>query len=82
MIHPKPVPTKPAAQPAAAPVPQKKQIDTSSIKVGSVLRHKAFGVGEVTAMEGKYILVAFQDAEKRFLFPGAILQGFLSIETD
>ena len=82
VIHPKPVPTKPAAQPAAAPVPQKKQIDTSSIKVGSVLRHKAFGVGEVTAMEGKYILVAFQDAEKRFLFPGAILQGFLSIETD
>ena len=80
-VRPRPVLPKPVAQPTTAPTPQKKQIDTSSIQVGSILRHKAFGVGKVTAMEGKYILVAFQGAEKRFLFPGAILQGFLSIET-
>lgn len=66
-------------QPAAAPALQKKEIDTSGVKIGSALRHKAFGLGKVTAMEGKYILVAFQDNERRFLFPGAILQGFLNI---
>ena len=82
VAHPKPVPPKPTPQPVAASAPQKKQIDTSSVKVGSLLRHKAFGVGKVTAVEGKYILVVFQDTEKRFLFPGAIIQGFLSIETD
>ena len=82
VIRPQPVLPKPPKQTIATPPPQKKEIDTSNIKVGSVLRHKAFGLGKVTVMEGKYILVTFQDAEKRFLFPGAILQGFLSIETD
>ena len=80
-VCPKPVLPKPILQSAAAPAPQEKQIDTSCIKIGSVLRHKAFGAGKVTAMEEKYILVAFQGTEKRFLFPGAILQGFLSMET-
>ena len=79
-VCPKPVLPKPILQSATAPAPQEKQIDTSCIKIGSVLRHKAFGAGKVTAMEEKYILVAFQGTEKRFLFPGAIMQGFLSIE--
>ncbi len=80
-IRPTPTVPNPTVQPFAAPEPQKEQIDVNNVKVGSVLRHKAFGIGEVTAMEGKYILVTFQGTEKRFLFPGAILQGFLSIET-
>ena len=82
VISPEQTTSKPVVRKPITSVKSEKKIDTSTVKVGSRLRHKAFGIGEVTAMEGKYILVAFQDAEKRFLFPGAILQGFLSIETD
>ena len=81
VVQPKPIVPRSTTRPATVTTPQVKQIDTINIKVGSVLRHKAFGAGEVTAMEGKYILVAFQGTEKRFLFPGAIMQGFLSTET-
>ncbi len=66
-------------QPVAAPMPQKKQIDTSSIKVGSVLRHKAFGLGTVKELDGGRIIVTFDGNDKRFQFPGAVQQGFLSI---
>ena len=79
VIHPKPVPPKPAAQPAAAPAPQKKKIDTSSIQVGSVLRHKAFGLGTVRELDGGRMIVTFDGNDKRFQFPGAVQQGFLSI---
>lgn len=62
-----------------APTPQKKQIDASSIKIGSVLRHKAFGLGTVKELDGGRIIVTFDGNDKRFQFPGAIQQGFLSI---
>ncbi len=65
---------------AAAPTPQKKQIDTSSIKVGSILRHKAFGLGKVKELDGGRMIVTFDGNDKRFQFPGAILQGFLSAD--
>ena len=79
VIHPEPVPPKPAAQLAAAPALQKKQIDTSSIQVGSVLRHKAFGLGTVKELDGGRMIVTFDGNDKRFQFPGAVQQGFLSI---
>lgn len=54
-------------------------IDYSTIKIGSTLRHKAFGIGKVTQIGGGVIIVSFGNVEKKFPFPGAILQGFLSI---
>ena len=70
---------KPTAKLTIAPTPQKKQIDTSVIKVGSVLRHKAFGMGTVKALNEGRIIVTFDGIDKRFQFPGAVQQGFLSI---
>ena len=78
VIQSKPIIPKPTVQPAIAPKPQAKQIDTSDIKVGSVLRHKAFGLGAVKEIHGGIIIVTFDGIDKRFQFPGAILQGFLS----
>ena len=67
------------AQPQNAARPTPKQ-DTSAVKVGSKLTHKAFGTGVVTAMDGRYIMLDFGGFVKKFAFPAAILQGFLKIE--
>lgn len=78
-IHPQPVLPKPPKQTITTPPPQKKESDTSNIKVGSVLRHKAFGLGTVKELKGGRIIVTFDGVEKLFQFPGAVQQGFLSI---
>lgn len=78
-IHPQPVLPKPLKQTTTTPTPQKKEIDTSNIKVGSVLRHKAFGLGTVKELKGGRIIVTFDGIDKLFQFPGAVQQGFLSI---
>ena len=85
---PSPVAAKPAVsvKPAApapkvqpVPPPEPPPIDCSGVRAGSPLFHKAFGRGTVTRLEGGYVTVAFPDMEKKFLFPNAILQGFLTI---
>lgn len=78
-IHPRSVLPKPPKQTITTPPPQKKEIDTSNIKVGFVLRHKAFGLGTVKELKGGRIIVTFDGVEKLFQFPGAVQQGFLSI---
>ena len=78
-IHPQPVLPKPPKQTITTPPPQKKEIDTSNIKVGSVLRHKAFGLGTVKELKSGRIIVTFDGIDKLFQFPGAVQQGFLSI---
>lgn len=45
-----------------------KRIDTSGIKAGSTLRHKAFGLG----------IVSFEGSYKKFQFPDTILLGAVS----
>ena len=73
----KPRYTPPAPKPAeSAP---HKQVDLSRVMVGSQLRHKAFGMGTVKEIQGGLIVVVFGGTEKRFQFPGALLQGFLSL---
>ena len=79
VIQSKPIIPKPTVQPAITPKPQAKQIDTSGIKVGSVLRHKAFGLGTVKEINGGRAIVTFEGVDKLFPFPGAVQQGFLSI---
>lgn len=57
----------------------KKEVDLSLVKVGCRLRHKAFGMGVVNRIDHGVIVVAFGNAEKKFPFPGALLEGFLSL---
>ena len=57
----------------------KKEVDLSLVKVGCRLRHKAFGIGVVNRIDHGVIAVAFGNAEKKFPFPGALLDGFLSL---
>lgn len=67
---PVPKPAEPASQ---------KQVDLSRVVVGSQLRHKAFGMGTVKEIQGGLMIVLFGETEKKFQFPGALLQGFLSL---
>ena len=73
----KPSYTLPVPKPAE-PTPHK-QVDLSRVVVGGQLRHKAFGMGTVKEIQGGLIVVLFGGTEKKFQFPGAILQGFLSL---
>ena len=66
----------------AAPVENKPtiQIDTSKVKAGTIVKHKAFGLGQVKGIDGNYIIVTFSGIDRRFHFPGAFFQGFLSLD--
>jgi len=56
------------------------KIDTSTVKIGTVLLHKKFGPGTVIFLADGKIQLKFKAGEKYFLFPNAIEQGFLSVE--
>ncbi len=43
------------------------------------VRHKKFGIGVVVAKEGKYMVVAFVDCQKNFVYPDAF-DKFLTLE--
>lgn len=83
VIAPQPVAQAIPQQPKSAstqpktPVKTAPKIDFSGVNVGSMLTHKAFGAGVVKAIDDKYITVDFGGTEKRFMFPAAIMQGFL-----
>ena len=59
---------------------KKSKFDPATVKVGTVVSHKAFGKGTVAHLDGKYINVQFDDVLKPFVFPQAFLQGFLKVE--
>ena len=86
MVAEKPAPYKVPERPTyVSPVPKpvqpksEKKIDLSLVKVGGHLKHKAFGMGTVKEISSGMIIVVFGTAEKKFQFPGALLQGFLSL---
>ena len=69
--------------PTPADPVQKKQVikvDTSGVRAGTIVKHKAFGMGEVKGIDGSRIVVSFQGKDKTFQFPGAFEQGFLSLD--
>lgn len=66
------------SQPAAQPKPPVK-VDVSKIKVGVKVKHKAFGVGTVAAIQPDMVTVRFGGVEKKFLLPAAIVQGYLTL---
>lgn len=54
------------------------KIDLSGVKIGSIVKHKSFGVGTVTSLDSKHIRVKFNVGEKKFIFPDAFEKGFLN----
>lgn len=60
--------------------PKAVEVDTSNIAVGTKVKHKAFGTGVITDKGQAYIFVKFdgQSVSKKFQFPGAFTQGFLT----
>ncbi len=70
-------------KPPMPPEPVKKEtkpaVDTSGVGVGITVRHKAFGAGKVIELNGGLITVAFEQGQKRFEFPSAFENGFLSL---
>jgi hypothetical protein len=57
----------------------KPTVDTSGVAVGVTVQHKMFGAGKVCDLSGGYIIVDFEQGEKRFEFPGAFENGFLKV---
>lgn len=60
---------------------KKLEVDYSSVKVGSKLIHKVFGEGVVVEIKGDLMTVSFGKAEKKFRYPGAIVNGFFTLQT-
>lgn len=56
------------------------KVDVSNVHAGTIVRHKAFGAGEVKGIDGSRLIVSFKGKDKIFQFPGAFEQGFLSLE--
>lgn len=72
------VPPTPSATPVAAKTVIK--IDTSKVHAGTIVKHKAFGTGEVKGIDGGILVVVFDGVDKKFQFPGAFEQGFLKLD--
>jgi len=56
----------------------KPSIELSGAVIGVTVRHKTFGSGKVIELARGFITVAFTDGEKRFEFPAAFNNGFLT----
>lgn len=48
------------------------------ISVNLQVKHKAFGLGVITCINGKYITVRFADCEKNFVYPD-VFEKFLTL---
>ena len=60
----------------------KVKADTSKVKAGVPVRHKAFGIGRVKGIDRDIVVVTFNGLDKKFPFPGAFNDGFLSLNVD
>ena len=57
----------------------KVDVDVNKMVIGVKVKHKAFGEGTVIKSTGKIITVDFaDDVQKKFAFPGAFQDGFLT----
>ncbi|WP_276648351.1 hypothetical protein [Trichococcus flocculiformis] len=50
-----------------------------SVSVGTCVFHQRFGAGKVIELEGQYVLVKFEQGEKRFLYPESFEKGLMRI---
>ena len=60
--------------------PKVKEIDLSTFRVGTIVEHKKYGIGKVTGIKTGKVMVSFDVANKTFLFPQAIENGFLTVK--
>ena len=67
-IAPKPVQKK-----------EKPKINTSGVAVGVTVTHNTFGPGKVIQLDRDFIIVKFDQGEKKFEFPDAFENGFLKL---
>jgi hypothetical protein len=57
----------------------KKKISEDAMNIENLeVKHKAFGNGVISAVQGKYITVKFESAEKVFVYPD-IFEKFLTL---
>ena len=78
---PKPIVT-PATKSEPASTPDDLKARLEKIELEDLVHHKKFGKGEVVKINKneKFIYVKFMLGEKKFMFPGAFLDGFLEME--
>ena len=50
-----------------------------NLKVGDKVKHKSFGIGVITDIDGKYYFINFQNKTSKFIFPDAIDNGFIML---
>ena len=56
-------------------------VDVKKMVIGVKVKHKAFGEGSVIKSDGRIITVEFADnVQKKFAFPGAFQDGFLTFK--
>ena len=85
---PKPAvsPVKSAAYIEPKPVEKPKPVFADSkLVIGAKVVHKAFGSGVIVTVDPadakfRYVVVRFNDVEKKFQIPNTFLQGFLKFE--
>ena len=79
-------PVKTAASEVAKPVHTDQAEDLKArlekIEADDIVYHKKFGKGEIVKINKneKFIYVRFMLGEKKFMFPGAFVDGFLEVE--
>lgn len=56
------------------------EVNAPDITVGMKVFSKAFKEGTVIKFDGKFVTVAFDMGEKRFMYPEAFLRGFLEVK--
>jgi len=57
---------------------EKVEVDVSWVKIGTPVKHKAFGEGKVVRIKDNYLTVSFGKAEKMFILPDCVANGFIS----
>jgi len=67
-------------QPFEAMKVDRSSVDYSAVSIGSQVLHAKFGTGKVCSIENAMITVDFSGGTKKFPFPDAIENGFLSID--
>ncbi len=58
---------------------EKPKVDTSRVAIGVIVQHKKFGEGKVIELSRDYLIVKFDEGEKKFIFPDAFDNGFLKV---
>lgn len=59
--------------------PPVEQPDYSNVQVGTIVTHESFGKGTITKLVSTRMTVKFKEGTKKFMFPSAFIQGFLTL---